>query len=85
MDQLWDTMCQYRQTTTDCGELSKKREHQLQVWMWNHIQDRILHSFRQQPEVMEKLPELESLVRRGAVTPGLAADILLERFFHKTS
>ena len=76
-------MCRYRQSTTESGELSKKRERQLQVWMWNHIRDRILHSFRQQPEVVEKLPELESMVRKGAITPGLAADVLLERFFAK--
>ena len=85
VDELWDTMRTYRQVTTQAGELSAKRERQLQVWMWNHIRDRILHNFRQQPRVVEKVPELESMVRRGAITPGLAADVLLERFFEKGS
>ncbi|KAK7097166.1 hypothetical protein V1264_004182 [Littorina saxatilis] len=81
VDELWDTMKKYRKLTTEAGELKAKRERQLQVWLWSHIRDRILQDFRRQPEVAEKLPELESMVRSGAVTPGLAADILLDRFF----
>ncbi|KAL8604078.1 hypothetical protein ACOMHN_024903 [Nucella lapillus] len=85
MEKLWDKMCEYRQKTTEAGELKKKRERQLKVWMWNHIHDRMLHEFRQQPGVAEKLFELEDMVQKGAITPGLAADVLLELFFKKPS
>jgi hypothetical protein len=51
--------------------------------MWSQIRERILAEFRHQAGVTEKLSDLERMVESGNITPGLAADVLLERFFRK--
>lgn len=81
--ELWDKMCKYREMVGKSGELRTKRSRQMRVWMWNHIRERIMEVFWQQPDVMEKLPKLENLVMKGLITPGLAADILLDCFKQK--
>ncbi|XP_076446546.1 methylmalonic aciduria type A homolog, mitochondrial-like [Babylonia areolata] len=83
IEQLWETMLDYRKRTNEAGELRRKRERQLKIWMWNNINDRIVQMFKKQPVVAEKLLELESKVEKGEVTPGLAADALLDLFFKK--
>ena len=52
----------------------------LQVWMWNHIKENIMMLFRQHPNIQPHIPELEHEVAKGTITPGFAADILLEKF-----
>jgi LAO/AO transport system kinase len=48
--------------------------------MWNHIKDSILLLFREHPVVKAKIPKLEQLVAKSAITPGYAADVLLQEF-----
>ena len=83
MDELWNSICQYKTSTLDAGELLNKRKLQLQVWMKNHVQHHVVHSFWHQQDVMSQLPEIEAMVQAGRITPGLAADVLLERFFRQ--
>ena len=73
-------MKEYRDMMTKCGELERRREKQHTVWMWNHIRDNILQLFKEQPDVRKSIPKLEHLVAKGAITPGYAADILLQKF-----
>ncbi|KAK7474265.1 hypothetical protein BaRGS_00034508 [Batillaria attramentaria] len=80
ISELWELMCEFREMLGAAGELKSKRQRQLQVWMWNHIRDRVLDVFRRQHAVVQQLPELEDMVTKGLITPGLAADILLEKF-----
>lgn len=84
IDTLWERICEYRKATSEKGELKMKRERQLKVWMWAQIKDRILDDFRQQPGVLDKLADLERMMQYGNITPGLAADVLLERYFRTT-
>ena len=42
--------------------------------------DHILTLFREHPDIKSQLPKLEHLVSKGAMTPGYAADILLQTF-----
>ncbi|MGB3563138.1 MAG: methylmalonyl Co-A mutase-associated GTPase MeaB, partial [Thermoanaerobaculia bacterium] len=54
--------------------------HQLGRWMWSLIEEKLLDSFRQHPEVTERLAELERAVAAGTVTPTQAATELLTAF-----
>lgn len=51
-----------------------------QVWMWNHIKEAVMQLFKEHPAVKAKIPKLEHLVSKSAITSGYAADILLQEF-----
>ncbi|XP_071088202.1 methylmalonic aciduria type A homolog, mitochondrial-like isoform X1 [Haliotis cracherodii] len=78
--ELWDLMVNYKTLTFQSGELQVKREKQLKIWMWNHIQDYIMEAFYKQEGVGKKMADLEKKVVRGVITPGHAADLLLKTF-----
>ena len=48
--------------------------------MWNHIKDNIMLLFRSHPAILPDIAKLEHQVAKGAITPGYAADILLQKF-----
>lgn len=62
------------------GELTAKRQRQQKVWMWNLIQESVLEHFRTHPTIREQIPIMEKKVLSGAMSPGLAADVLLKTF-----
>ena len=62
------------------GELERKREKQHVKWMHNHIRDNIKVLFNEHPAVKRLTPKLEFLVEKGAITPGYAADVMLQEF-----
>ncbi|XP_055014478.1 methylmalonic aciduria type A protein, mitochondrial-like [Boleophthalmus pectinirostris] len=78
--EVWAKMELYRDTMLSSGELQARRQAQQRVWMWNLIQENVLSHFQTHPAVREALPRLEERVTRGAISPGLAADLLLKAF-----
>ncbi|KAL5012934.1 hypothetical protein ScPMuIL_011485 [Solemya velum] len=80
LEEMWKMMIEYRELVTESGEIFHKREHQYKVWMWNYIHDHVLDNFRSHPAVKEDISGLEESVARGDMTPGMAAEILLNKF-----
>ncbi|XP_029796435.1 methylmalonic aciduria type A protein, mitochondrial isoform X2 [Suricata suricatta] len=78
--EMWDKMKEFRDLMLASGELAAKRQRQQKVWMWNLIQESVLDHFRSHPAVREQIPLLEKKVLSGALSPGLAADVLLKTF-----
>lgn len=78
--EMWDKMKEFRDLTLASGELTAKRRKQQKIWMWNLIQENVLEHFRSHPMVREQIPVVEQKVLRGALSPGLAADLLLKAF-----
>ncbi|KAK9540541.1 hypothetical protein VZT92_002987 [Zoarces viviparus] len=78
--EVWAKMESYRDAMLACGELRGRRRAQQKVWMWSLIQENALCHFRNHPSVREALPHLEERVTKGAISPGLAADLLLKAF-----
>ena len=78
--ELWDRMSEFQKRMLESGEMERKRERQHKIWMWNHIRDNIMTLFKYHPAVKQQIPRLEILVAKGAVTPGYAADVLLQAF-----
>ncbi|XP_035000633.1 methylmalonic aciduria type A protein, mitochondrial [Hippoglossus stenolepis] len=83
--ELWATIESYRDTMLAGGELQGRRKAQQKVWMWSLIQENVLCHFRNHPSVGEALPHLEREVTKGAISPGLAADLLLKAFSSSSS
>ncbi|XP_004708807.1 methylmalonic aciduria type A protein, mitochondrial [Echinops telfairi] len=78
--EMWDKMQEFRDLMLTSGELATKRQKQQKVWMWHLIQENVLEHFRTHPTVREQIPLLERRVLSGALSPGLAADLLLKAF-----
>ncbi|XP_062055525.1 methylmalonic aciduria type A protein, mitochondrial isoform X2 [Lepus europaeus] len=78
--EMWDKMKEFWDLTLASGELTARRQKQQQIWMWSLIQESVLEHFRSHPAVRERIPVLEQKVLRGALAPGLAADVLLKAF-----
>ncbi|CAH1777511.1 unnamed protein product [Owenia fusiformis] len=78
--ELWDMMMSYHDAMLTSGEMEHKREKQHKIWMWNHIKENIMDLFKQHPFVKSQIADLEYKVSLGAITPGLAADILMNAF-----
>lgn len=73
-------MKEFQEVMLVSGELAAKRQKQQKVWMWNLIQENVIEHFRSHPSVREQIPLLEKRVLSGALSPGLAADLLLKAF-----
>ncbi|XP_027139570.1 methylmalonic aciduria type A protein, mitochondrial isoform X2 [Larimichthys crocea] len=78
--EVWAKMESYRDTMLASGELQGRRRAQQKVWMWSLIQENVLQHFQNHPSVRDSLPHLEERVTKGAISPGLAADLLLKAF-----
>lgn len=73
-------MQEFREKTLASGELVSHRERQLKLWLWNHIRDQVMDRFERDPKVKALLPQVEDLVLKNHVTPGLAADYMLKLY-----
>ncbi|XP_040891150.1 methylmalonic aciduria type A protein, mitochondrial isoform X1 [Toxotes jaculatrix] len=78
--EVWAKMESYRDAMLASGELQARRRAQQKVWMWSLIQENVLYHFQNNPSVRQALPHLEERVTKGAISPGLAADLLLKGF-----
>ncbi|RUS73070.1 hypothetical protein EGW08_019167 [Elysia chlorotica] len=78
--ELWDLTQEFRQLRLESGELLATRRKQLRLWLASHVKDHIMARFQQHPRVHALLPKMEKMVMDGHITPGLAADYLLEVF-----
>jgi len=80
LPELWEKMKEFRNKLTLSGDLERRREKQHVRWMDNQITDKLRLLFHEHPTVRNLMPKLEFLVEKGAVTPGYAADVLLQQF-----
>lgn len=78
--ELWGTLQEFRECTLATGELMSRREKQLKLWLWNHIKDSVMNKFEGDPRVKTLLPQVEELVVKSRMTPGLAADYMLKLY-----
>ncbi|XP_002737939.1 methylmalonic aciduria type A homolog, mitochondrial-like [Saccoglossus kowalevskii] len=84
LPEVWDVMTEFYKTMVTTGEMKNRRAVQHKIWMWNHIKDNILKLFKNHPAVKPQIASLESKVAKAVITPGLAADVLLNEFVKST-
>ena len=76
--EFWQAVEDCRKTLLATGEFEAKRRSQALSWMWQMIDAGLHAGFRHHAAVRERLPELSRAVEEGAVTPGEAAQALLD-------
>jgi GTPase len=77
MDEVWNVVIEHRDKLGATGELDRKRREQQQAWFWSMLRDGLERRFLARPDVRKLLPELESAVAAGRLTPTTAAGRLL--------
>jgi LAO/AO transport system kinase len=80
VSEVWDAVTAFRAAVTADGELLEARSAQATAWLWSEIGDTLLDRFRSDNHVAILLPEIESAVSQGRVTPAKAALELLQAF-----
>jgi LAO/AO transport system kinase len=80
IEALWVAAEKHRHLNLDSGRRDARRRLQNRRWMWALVEERVLESFRQHPEVRALLPSLEAEVIDGALSPAAAAQRLLDAY-----
>jgi len=82
LEDLWKLMLDFRDKMTESGEFRDRRTQQLKVWMWTQVNANLLDLFYAQ--VGERLArQMEQRVMQNELTPGDAADELIEMYRNK--
>ena len=81
IDEVWETLWDFKKTMVSHGELGRLRAHQQRAWMWHYIQTAMQDSFKGDSKLKDRIQTLEAQVIDGAVYPGVAADILMNDFW----
>jgi LAO/AO transport system kinase len=80
LDSLWEKIVEHKDTLTETGELQEKRRRQRIRWMWAMLENRLMDSLKNHPQVVERLPSIERDVAEGRLTITLAVEHVLEAF-----
>jgi LAO/AO transport system kinase len=80
LTEIWALVEKHEQLLRDSGELDRRRRDQRVSWMWSLVRDQLMDRLRDSPELHALTPRLETEVRDGTLTPGLAAQQLVAEF-----
>ena len=78
MDTVWKSAKNYRKELLDSGEWEEQRQDQTEKWMWSLVEEGLLKSFRNHPNLQKRIPELQKSVNSGKMLPTTAARQLLD-------
>ncbi|HUP21601.1 MAG TPA: methylmalonyl Co-A mutase-associated GTPase MeaB [Thermoanaerobaculia bacterium] len=76
--EVWQSLADHRHTITASGELTKKRRDQQLATLWGLVEERAIERLRADPRLQRLRANLELEVERGNLSPGAAAERLLE-------
>jgi LAO/AO transport system kinase len=80
LDEVWARIGKHRAALEAAGEMERRRADQQVSWTWSLVRYQLLDRLHAHPGVRAIAPGLELKVRDGSVTPGAAADQILEAF-----
>ncbi|MCH1513074.1 MAG: methylmalonyl Co-A mutase-associated GTPase MeaB [Acidimicrobiales bacterium] len=80
LDAIWQKISDHRDLMVATGDWESHRAGQKVRWMWSLIEDRLIHSLRENPEIAEKINLTEQAVRVGSMAPPAAAETILHAF-----
>jgi LAO/AO transport system kinase len=78
VEDLWQTVLDYRRRLTTTGELMVKRKKQALDWMWTMVEEGLKERFHRNELVKQLLPQLSTGVEGGTLAPTVAAQQLLD-------
>ncbi len=80
VEELWQTVLDFRKNTQESGEWERRRRRQDVEWMHSMIGEALRQMFYNDAAVKGRLKQLEDLVAEGKMPPAAATMELLERF-----
>jgi LAO/AO transport system kinase len=80
VDDMWQTVEEFRASLSESGALDRRRAEQARDWMWAEVSESLLESLRGDDEVATLAERLERDVAEGAVSPTAAAQEMLRAF-----
>jgi LAO/AO transport system kinase len=83
LDAVWETMQKFKAIMEEDNMLEEKRAQQRKKWMWSYVNNRLIDLFTQHPVVKSMSGHLEERVVNYEISPGTAADILIDSFLQK--
>jgi LAO/AO transport system kinase len=78
LEEIWQQVEEHRSVLSSTGQFEARRREQNRQWMWSLIEERLKERFLTDRRVQQRLPELESSVQAGTLTPTMAAEELLQ-------
>lgn len=78
LEEIWQHVEEHRSVLSSTGQFEARRREQNRQWMWSLIEERLKERFLTDRRVQQRLPELESSVQAGSLTPTMAAEELLQ-------
>ena len=83
VEEVWSTMERFRSVMEESGELAARRREQHLRWMWSYVEERLVRMAREAGAGDGDVAQLETLVREGEVSPGAAADSVIQMMMQK--
>jgi LAO/AO transport system kinase len=83
IDTAWEVMTRHQAALEGSGELATIRAGQARTWLWSEVQDSLIADLRDDPDVREHIPELESAASEGRIPATSAAERLLEIYLKR--
>lgn len=80
IEELWQTMMDFRQNTSESCEFASRRREQAKAWLHELIEENLKHMFMQHSGVKSRLADLEKAVVSKEMPAGYAARELLRVF-----
>lgn len=77
ISELWNTILEHEQLTTQNGHHNKRRQEQQLTWFRTELRQRLEQQFFAQPAMKARLSELEEKVKNGELLPIQAVESLL--------
>ena len=81
LPELWGLLTEYLHLVKSNGYFARHRNQQSEYWMMESIHDELRRRFNQSPVVTAELPDLRARVLRNELTPFVAAQQILDKFF----
>lgn len=82
VDQVWQTVEEYRRALSEAGEIDARRAAQARAWMWSETADILLSELKESEAVKSLVTTLERDVTEGRLPPTVAAKKLIDTFRH---
>ncbi len=76
-ENVWKTVLDHRTKMQATGEFDQRRKKQALDWMWHLIDQGLKSRFRENPQVIEALPDISLNVKKELKSPTAAAQQLL--------
>ncbi len=83
IEEIWQTVEEYRTTISSSGELAERRALQAKTWMWSEISESLIAALRNDPITSTRIEQLEQEVVAGTLPATLAAAKLIDIFLRK--